>query len=137
MRRKLEATLLDPVASYLKRRGFKTQFPELPFFAHRIDLFGLSERLDQTVAVELKIRDWRRAFEQALVYQLCSDITYVAFPLTLTRRISTEIFRPAGIGVISITDDGRCKQVMAPAPSTVLRSHYRDACIRAMMELSL
>ena len=60
---------------------------ELPFYEYRIDLYGFSCEENSTVAIELKLSDWRRAVEQAMLYQLCADLVYIAMPERATKRV--------------------------------------------------
>ncbi len=48
-----EAYLTDPVSRYLRRRRFRAQFPQAPFYEYRIDIFGFSQFDDACIAVEL------------------------------------------------------------------------------------
>src|SRR5258708_38688220 len=85
------------------KRGFEQHTMELPFYGHRIDLYGYSTETDRTVAVELKLRDWRRALEQALVYQLCSDYVFIAVPASTAKRVDRDELRSHGIGLIAVS----------------------------------
>ena len=76
-----EILMLPAVRAHLARQ-YEHCTLELPFYEHRIDLYAYSVELDCTVAVELKLRKWRRALEQALLYQLCSDYVFIAVPAT-------------------------------------------------------
>ena len=75
-----EQDLAHPVRRYLRNRAFRRQVEEMPFYEYRMDMYGYSRRDDLTVAVELKLKKWTRAIEQALLYQLCSDLVYIAMP---------------------------------------------------------
>ncbi|GAG43766.1 unnamed protein product, partial [marine sediment metagenome] len=57
------------------------------FYEYRIDLFAFSQKLDVTIAVELKLHRWRRALEQSLLYQLCADFVFIALPAPTIARV--------------------------------------------------
>ncbi len=61
--RKTESSLYDPVSRYVRRRNFRWQHPEVQFYAYSIDLYAFSRVDDLTIAVELKLLKWKRAFE--------------------------------------------------------------------------
>lgn len=61
-------------------------------------------RLGITVAVEVKIRDWRSGFLQAQRYLLFSDYSYLALPEKNVKLVDTEFLKGAGIGLLSIKD---------------------------------
>ena len=105
---------------------------EVQFYDHRIDLYGYSPSTDCSVAVELKLRNWRRAIQQALVYQLCSDYVFIAVPEATAQRIDVEILQEYGIGLLSIADN-RCIEELPAVASTVINSHYK-AAYTAMMQ---
>jgi hypothetical protein len=129
---KRESGLYGPVAAYAHNKGFYRQQSEVQFYEYRIDLYGFSRRLGLTVAIELKMYNWRRAIEQGLIYQLCSDIVYIALPLRTAIRVEMEAFRNHGIGLIGVRETGRCFQLLEAVPSAVTRSHYRDKYIQIL-----
>ena len=120
-----EQDLVHLVARYLRNRTFRRQLNEVPFFEYRIDMYGYSRQTDRTVAVELKLKKWNRAVEQALVYQLCSDFVYIAMPSDVTAVVKLEILDEYGLGLLSVGPK-RCRQILRPRPSSVLRRHYRE-----------
>lgn len=119
-----EHELYDPVAKFMKNRTFRKQAPEVQFYDYRMDIYGYSARADLTVAVELKLTKWTRALEQALIYQLCSDLVYIALPDDQIHRVDTEALMEHGIGLISVSKE-RCREIVKAIPSQVVREHYR------------
>jgi len=131
-----ESCLAKPVLAYLRRRGFPDLATELPFYEHRIDVYGYSRRRDLSIAVELKLTQWRRAFHQALLYQLCADIAFLAMPHRMGMRIDLGLLEANGIGLIAVADDGSCSQRLAPKPSDVVRPHYKRTYAAIAKEVS-
>jgi hypothetical protein len=122
---KRESLMLPAVRKYFKSQ-YEQHTMELPFYEHRIDLYGYSAQRDSTVAVELKLRNWRRALEQALVYQLCSDYVFIAVPATTAKRVDLEELRSHGIGLLAVS--GRvCVEELPAVLSPVLNSNYKAA----------
>lgn len=97
----------------------------MPFYEFRVDLYGFSRRNRRTIAVELKMHKWRRAFEQALLYQLCADLVYIAMPLTYIGRVDTELLRKYGIGLVAVRDGSGCRQVVEAEQSDVVQRIYK------------
>lgn len=126
-----ESMMLPVVDEYIGRQ-YSILAREVPFFAHRIDLYGYSPATDSLLAVELKLRNWRRAFQQALVYQLCSDYVYIALPDTVVGRVERNWLQEYGVGLLSISEDV-CLEELPAAPSSVLNSAYK-ASYRAYFE---
>lgn len=129
-----EAHLEDPITRHLKGRRFRMLFKEAPFYDYRIDIFALSTAQNRCVAVELKLTKWRRAFEQALVYQLCADYAFVAMPKYALTRVPLDLFRTHGVGLIAV--GGRCHVVIPAQLSTVVCPTYRSGMIQFLREQS-
>lgn len=117
--------LVKPVTRYVAGRGFTRLEFELQFYESRMDLYGFSRKLDLTVAIELKLFKWKQALKQALLYQLCADLVYVAVPNETVQRIDVELLRTNGIGLIGVSAV-RCREILAPITSALVRPHYRD-----------
>ena len=118
-----ESMLLPLVQAHF-RRQYSISETEVPFFDHRIDLYGYSRRTMKAVAVELKLRDWRKAFRQALVYQLCSDYAFIAVPRVTARRVDVDALEAHGVGLLAVTDK-RCYETLPARLSTVLNPAYK------------
>ncbi len=132
MHLKQEGLLAEPVSAYVRRKSFYKQTRELQFYEFRIDLYGFSRVRNLTVAIELKLHNWRRAIEQALLYQLCSDLVFIAVPERTIARIDDVLLREHGIGLLAVEGVSRCRQILAPSLSHVVRSHYREAYIELL-----
>lgn len=121
-----ESALLPPVQRSLHRRGFGLQQDEVQFFEYRIDLYGYAEPSQMTVAVELKLSRWTRAFEQAFVYQLCADYVYLALPWTAAKRVEIPLLQQHGLGLIGVQPGSRCVVLSPAQQSTVVMPSYRN-----------
>jgi hypothetical protein len=129
-----ESQLLEPVAKFAKRRGFRLQVKELPFYEYRIDLYGFSAKDDVTIAIELKLTDWRRALEQAMLYQLCSDLVYIAMPESSARRVNQTELENNGIGLISVLKSGACACLLPATEHGEVRQFYRSTQIEFLKD---
>ena len=118
-----ESMLLPLVQAHF-RRQYSLSATEVPFYAHRIDLYGYARKSKTTVAVELKLRDWRKALRQALVYQLCSDYVFIAVPAVTAKRVDTNLLSVHGVGLLAVSDK-RCFERLAARHSTVLNPAYK------------
>jgi hypothetical protein len=127
-----ESALTDPIAAYVRRKSFRLQTRELQFYEYRIDLFAFSRLLGLTIAVELKLLRWRRAVEQALLYQLCADKVFIALPLENIRRVDTDLLAQHGIGLLAVEPSGRCRMLLDAQQSTVIRPHYRETYVELL-----
>ncbi|MDX1612005.1 MAG: hypothetical protein R3185_06515, partial [Candidatus Thermoplasmatota archaeon] len=101
----LEEDLRAPVVAYLREQGFTVRH-EVWINGRIADLFAFRGR--DTVAVELKLSDWREATVQAMAYQLGALYSYVALPLdvipTVTRQAGQ--LKRQGIGLLAVEAPG-------------------------------
>jgi hypothetical protein len=129
-----ESSLLEPVCGTLRRRGFRQQRPEMQFFEYSMDLYGYAALEHKTIAVELKLVRWMRAFEQALIYQLCADYVYLALPEQGARRVDLSLLKKHGIGLICVRPGPRCLILLHATLSHVIDVGYRDFYIGLLKE---
>lgn len=124
-----ECDLYGPVARFLSREGYTRIVEELQFCERSIDVYGVTPGDDaRTVAVELKLRKWQKALQQAALYQLCSDYSYVAMPKHVAKGLEPEVFSAAGIGILAVDTTSKSVEVVLPAIlSTQSKGHYISA----------
>jgi hypothetical protein len=100
----LESELVKPVSDYFKNLGYTIR-REVKIGYCRADLVALKE--NETIAIELKLRDRKKAIIQAKNYQLGADYVYLAFPLlqsfSVLRKSEYEL-KKEGIGLLVINE---------------------------------
>ncbi|MFZ3324204.1 MAG: hypothetical protein WA190_17650 [Usitatibacter sp.] len=101
---------------------------EVGFYDLRVDLYGYSAAAHKSLAVELKLSKWRRAFVQALQYRLCADEAVIALPASRIARIDLDLLGAHGIGLLSVTRYG-CVEVLAPRSFGIVRKDYQSQMI--------
>lgn len=131
MRRLRERDLLVRVATYVRGKGYTTQAIELRFYEYKIDLYAFSKRTGKTLAIELKLTKWKRALQQALIYQLCSDFVFIALPLRVVDHVDPTLLRAHGIGLIAVCSNN-CRTIVEAERSREVRQHYRVPYIRML-----
>lgn len=128
-----ERDLVRFVERYLHNRSFRRLSQEVPFFEYRMDMYAFSRSQNLTVAIELKLKKWPRAVKQALLYQLCSDLVYIALPSTGVASVNLSLLSKYGVGLLSVTPNG-CRQILASQRSPVLRPYYRNKYLALLSE---
>lgn len=128
-RRVAECDLCRPVRRFLSREGYSQIVEELQFLDRSIDLYGVAPGDEaRTVAVELKLRKWQKALQQAALYQLCSDYSYVAMPKDVARGLEPKAFSAAGVGILAVDTASKAVEVVLPAIlSKQAKGHYIGA----------
>ena len=120
-----EYMLVDPVIRYFAHQSYTRHECELQFYDYRMDVYGFSSRLGLTVAIELKLFKWRRALKQALPYQLCADLVYLAMPKDSIRLVDLSELQYHNIGLIAVGTE-RCREILSAERTFLVRPHYRD-----------
>jgi hypothetical protein len=131
-----ESSLLKPVEGYIKRKGFCVHGTELPFYQRSVDIYGFSRIKNKTIAIELKLHKWKKAFQQALIYQLCADESYIAMPQKYTSRVNFDLLLEHGIGLISVSEIGRCCKLIEARQSLVVKNDYKNIHIAFLQRLT-
>ncbi len=124
-----EAQLLTPVFRFLKNKYVNPPCKELSFYRYNIDLFTYSKDME-AVSVELKLIKWKKALQQALIYQLCSDYVYIAMPKTKINKKILQELQPFGVGVIAVDSSGHCRITLKPSKSKVINMRYKTESIK-------
>jgi hypothetical protein len=117
-----EAALYRPVAQWLTRLGFVC-WRDVSYLGCWIDLFA--ERSDgETIAVELKVTNWKRGLRQAQIVRPAVNRTYLGvwapYVHRAQSRAATETMEKTGVGLLSI--NGHCKMLQ---PATRGQAPYR------------
>lgn len=126
-----EDQLQKAVAEYFIKQGFIV-LSEVQFFSKRIDLYAVDRASLKTVAVEVKIHDWKRALRQARAYLLCADYVYIALPSSLAHKVATRNIDKDSIGFLAVKSVGESPQewdvsvAMPSAASTLKKDEYMD-----------
>jgi hypothetical protein len=111
-----ELELIPPVVSFFQRDGCIVH-REVRIGFCRADIVAFTQD-KKVVAVELKLSNWKKALVQAKNYQLASDYTYVAFPLSksyLLMKKASFALQQNGIGLLVINEKTKnvCKIIDA------------------------
>ncbi len=56
---------------------------------------------DEIIAIEAKLKDWKRGFIQANRYQICADKVYLALPKETSHLPNKGLLKKFGVGLIS------------------------------------
>lgn len=94
-----EKEMYPQVVSYLRNKGFNC-YKEVKFLTRYIDLVGIKGK--KVVAIEVKVKNWERALQQALTCRLCAHEVYVALWYKFVHRLPLNLFEEYGIGLISV-----------------------------------
>lgn len=114
----LELELIKPVSSYFKNQGYNIR-REVKIGFCRADIVAFKK--NEVVAVELKLKDWKKAIIQLKNYQFGVDFVFLAVPLlrvyTILRK-AKHILEKDGIGLLVITEDNcEVRKIINSKPS--------------------
>lgn len=86
----------------------------------KLEVAELPERpFGEIIAIELKMKDWRKAIRQAARYQSFADLSYIAMPETAVRDEVLNAAEMLGVGVLALAP-GRCELIADAEPSTII-----------------
>jgi hypothetical protein len=93
------------------------------------DLVLFDAKLEEIIAVELKVSKWKSALRQAMTYQLWATESYVALSRKYVNGAlkNRRIFRKCGVGIISI--DGFTKIELKAKKSSYQNRQYLEMAI--------
>lgn len=94
------------------------------------DIVITNKEISKIYAIELKVKNWKDAFRQAMNYQLWAKKSYIALPKDNIKMPlkQTELFLEYGVGLISI--DGVCIIEIEARESDYLNETYVKAAIK-------
>jgi len=108
-----EDELRNPVEGLFPANEFVVK-REVPFGLKRIDLIFKSKRNGQDIiAVELKLRNWKRAVWQAVHNRQIATYSYIALPEATAPPVDISLLNSLGVGLI-VTDMKKAR-VLLPA----------------------
>ncbi len=110
-----EKEIYPQIESYLRKEGFD-YFKEVQFLTRHIDVIGINRK--KIIAIEVKIKDWKRALQQVLTCRLCAHEVYVAMWHEFAHRVPVELFKNYGIGLMSV--DGTVNVVTKAKKSLII-----------------
>lgn len=117
-----ESVLQDFCVQYFRSQGFLTQ-KEVPFLFKSADLFCFHEQTGECIAVEVKVRNWRRALVQALVYQMMADQVYIALYTKHIGAVDRGLLAAKEVGLLAVDYSGKV-DVIIEAPYSLRHSSY-------------
>lgn len=94
-----ESELRKPVERLFPRDAYFMK-DEVPFGLKRIDLVFKSKQRDCTIAVELKLEDWKRAVWQAVHNRQVATYSYIALPVRKLGAVDLGLLSSLGLGLI-------------------------------------
>ena len=92
-----------------------------------------SDPFTELIAVELKLRDWRRGIAQAGRYRLFAECSYLAMPYERITEAATDQARRNRIGVLGVSQDGGITVVLRAPSSSPLQPQRRRWAAEQML----
>src|SRR6266567_5423238 len=124
-----ESELGNPVGRLFTQDSYNVGY-EVPFGLKRIDLFFWRRKgCPEIVAVELKLRDWRRAVWQAVHNRQVATVSYIALPVRTIRAVDARILRSLGLGLIGV-ESNEATVFLRPKQSQVFNAMMAGRVLR-------
>ena len=117
-----EKDLYPPIVKFLNEKGYECHY-EVKLLTRSIDLIALKRR--KIIAIELKVRNWQKALQQAITCRLCAQETYLAIAAKYSHRVDKELLHEYGIGLI--TSNGKDMEILLKAEkSPIIHKSVRN-----------
>ena len=111
-----EHELIHPVYTHFAPSA-EIIFFEVPIGFCRADMI-IFQKDKTSIAIELKLADWKKSLIQAQNYQLAADYVYLAFPFSkceLVLKRAKNKLQQKGIGLLSINEETKNVNVLLTA----------------------
>jgi len=92
------------VRDALLRDGYSV-YSEVPLMSQCIDIVAVDENSDRVLAIECKLRDWRRALTQVTSHRLACDEVAICLPLVDKRSAPLDQCQQSGVGLLLYDDE--------------------------------
>ncbi|MBI3748068.1 MAG: hypothetical protein HY262_04370 [Chloroflexi bacterium] len=93
------------LCSMLERDGARVR-RQVPFGGKRLDVAARFPKSgEEWISVEVKLRDWKKAVEQAAINRLFFARSFIAVPAALAGPVNEEYLRARGVGLIKFDAD--------------------------------
>ena len=106
-------------------------FEEVKIFTRSIDV--VLKKNDKLIAVEFKLNDYKKAFEQISDYQIVTDYSYLCIP---KRKLSSHIFtrlQENGIGLFMYnSDDNALEEIIKPNNNSLQIEYYKNYLLKKL-----
>ena len=99
-----EDVIMEGLVSHYEQTD-REVFVEVPMLSKRIDV--VLKKDDNIIAIEAKVRNWRRALQQAISYRLCADAVFIAIWKDFTHRVDRQLLVEYGVGLIEMGEEPR------------------------------
>lgn len=124
-----ERELYSPILSLFGEEFSSAE--NIPLGPKLIDLVLMQKTSEKVIAVEAKVKDWRRALRQAINYQLAADESYVAISKKHANSIDCGKFERTGVGLIVIDLDSGKADIAIPAKESTIKNKNYATLMRA------
>ncbi|MHA1363290.1 MAG: hypothetical protein ACTSP1_12290 [Candidatus Freyarchaeota archaeon] len=112
-----EGEIVLKVKSYFQNQKYSV-YSEVPMLSRHIDLVCVKPNFKEIVAIEAKVKDWKKALKQAKTYRLCAHKVYVALWYEYIHRAKSELFDSFGVGLLKVND--QVEEVQSPHRSKII-----------------
>ena len=97
---------------------------EVPFKHKRIDLVEING--SSISCIEVKIKNWQKALDQASINNIFCDKSYIAMPQMFISRVDKKKLKKLSIGLIEIAEDDFSIVLDAKNNQNLIQRYYTE-----------
>lgn len=126
-----EREMLQPIATTFIPNGYRIYY-EVPLLTKIMDIFGVSTDTSDRIAIECKVKDWKRGLQQAKNYLMCAEHVFLAIHENYVHRALKyeECFTNLGIGLLSV--NGKAEIVIEPKVSSFINGKIAEKVLSSI-----
>ncbi len=114
----------NKLIGFFKKQNKKIILDEVSFKRKRIDVVHYNE--GKITCVEVKIKDWKNAIDQASKNNLFCDNSFIAIPKENSHNVDKDLLEKLNIGLISISENGFIKEKLPKNNKFKIEKYYRE-----------
>jgi hypothetical protein len=122
-----EAEMVSLIKTFFEKKGFKVT-TEVPMLSKRIDIVCLKAETQDVIAIEAKLKNWKRGIRQASTYRIGSDFTYLAIHRSVSHRVDERLLEETNIGLI-VVDKNKIEILFEASKHMITHQKIREDII--------
>jgi hypothetical protein len=104
----------------------KVWFEEFEILGKRVDVVAIDLTEKHIIAMELKIKDWKKGLKQCIANQLFSNEVYLAVWHEFAHRAPIKEFKEKGVGIMAVS---------ANTIEVLLEARWKEIDSKKIMEI--
>ncbi len=112
-----ESIFAECVGEALQHAGYDV-FSEVPLMSRCVDIVAVHRESGEVLAIECKLRDWKRALRQAKSHSIACDLVSICVPMRTPSEALLQSCQEGGVGLLMMDAQVRTlERAVEPQPA--------------------